>query len=101
MRSKKVDIAYVDPDASMDRFYSPQLTRSLFGEVRVEPQWVRQETLRRYRLDWYKKELDATIALIQIANAKMGRGYALSSAARMNVGHNIAANSDTARGKDE
>ncbi len=55
----RVDMNRFDADANMDRFYSAQLTRSLFGEVRVEPQWGRQGILGRYRLDWCKKEAKA------------------------------------------
>ena len=71
----RVDMARVDPDANMDRFYSVQLTRSLFGEVGVERQWGRRRTHGRRRLDWYGNEREAKMALSNLVKAKLARGY--------------------------
>lgn len=75
----RVDLARVDPDANIDRFYSVQLTRSLFGEIGVERQWGRRRTYGRRRLDWYGNEREAKSALSDLVKAKMSRGYMLKA----------------------
>lgn len=71
----RVDMARFDADANMDRFYSVQLTQSLFGEFGVERHWGRHRTHGRCRLDWYGNELDAVMALSGLVKAKLSRGY--------------------------
>nr|WP_299831959.1 WGR domain-containing protein [uncultured Roseobacter sp.] len=70
-------MARVDSDVNMDRFYSVQLTQSLFGDVGVERQWGRRRTRGRRRLDWYGNEQDAKSALSDLVKAKLSRGYFL------------------------
>ncbi len=71
----RVDMARFDADANMDRFYSVQLTQSLFGEIGVERQWGRRRTHGRCRLDWYGNERDAESALSDLVKTKLARGY--------------------------
>ena len=72
----RVDMARFDADANMNRFYSVQLTQSLFfGEVGVERQWGRRRTSGRCRLDWYGNDRDAESALSDLVKAKLSRGY--------------------------
>ena len=75
----RVDMARFDADANMNRFYSVQLTQSLFGEVGVERQWGRRRTSGRCRLDWYGNDRDAESALSDLVKAKLSRGYILKS----------------------
>lgn len=71
----RVDMTRVDAEVNMDRFYSVQLTKSLFGEVGVERQWGRRRTQGRCRLDWYANEREAEFAISHLVNAKLSRGY--------------------------
>lgn len=71
----RVDMARVDPDANMDRFYCVVLTESLFGEIGVERQWGRCRTHGRRRLDWYGNETKAKTALTNLVKHKLSRGY--------------------------
>ncbi|AVL51192.1 WGR domain-containing protein (plasmid) [Roseobacter denitrificans] len=71
----RVDMARVDPDANMDRFYCVQLTKSLFGETGVERQWGRWRTHGRRRLDWCGNETQAKTALTNLVKDKLSRGY--------------------------
>ena len=66
----RVDMARVDSDLNMDRFYSVRLTQSLFGEVGVERQWGRRCTCGRRRLDWYGNEHEAKSALLVLVKAE-------------------------------
>lgn len=75
----RVDMARVDPDANMDRYYCVELTESLFGEIGVERQWGRRRTHGRRRLDWYTDESDAKTALSNLVNEKLSRGYQLKA----------------------
>lgn len=70
-------MARFDAEANVDRFYSVQLTQSLFGEVGVERQWGRRRTYGRCRLDWYKNGQDAETALTDLVKVKLSRGYVL------------------------
>lgn len=72
-----VDMTRFDADAKMDRFYSIQLTQSLFGEFGVERRWGRRRTHGRCRLDWCGNERDAESALSDLVKAKLARGYIL------------------------
>lgn len=71
----RVDMTRVNADVNMDRFYSVQLTQSLFGEVGVERQWGRSRTRGRCRLDWYANEREAETAILDLVKAKLSRGY--------------------------
>ncbi|WP_339106926.1 WGR domain-containing protein [Roseovarius rhodophyticola] len=75
----RIDMTRVDPDANMDRFYCVQLTESLFGEIGVERQWGRRRTHGRRRLDWYRGDAEAKIALSNLVNEKLSRGYHLKA----------------------
>jgi len=75
----RVDMSRVDPDANMDRFYSVQLTQSLFSDVGVERQWGRRRSRGRHRLDWYGDEHEAKSALSDLVRAKLSRGYLLKT----------------------
>ena len=75
----RVDMARVDPDANMDRFYYIQLTQSPFGDVGVERQWGRHRTCGQRRLDWYVDEHEAQSALLDLVKAKLSRGYLLKT----------------------
>lgn len=74
-----VDMTRFDADTNMDRFYSVQLTQSLFGEVGVERQWGRRRTYGRRRLDWYGDKREAKLALLDLVRAKLSRGYLLKA----------------------
>lgn len=67
----------VDPECNMDRFYSVQLTQSLFGDHGVHRQWGRRGTWGRHRLDWYETEFEAENALSDLVRQKLVRGYLL------------------------
>lgn len=75
----RVDMTRVDSDVNMDRFYSVQLTQSLFGEVGIERQWGRRQTRGRCRLDWYVNEREAKSAFSDLIKTKLSRGYFVKS----------------------
>ncbi len=67
----------IDPDINMDRFYSINTTRGLFGEFGVQRLWGRRGTNGQTRFDWYGCETDATAAAKNLATAKLSNVYVL------------------------
>ena len=75
-----IDMARIDPNVNMDRFYCVQLTTCLFGDFGVERQWGQRGTRGRHRLDWYASEPEASVALSKLVKQKLMRGYLLKVA---------------------
>lgn len=68
-------LTHVDPKKNMDRFYSIDLTTSLFGEAGIERVWGRRGTFGCRRLDWFESPEEAQSAYIDLINQKFKRGY--------------------------
>ncbi len=79
MRDKDYGMALVlthfDPDQNLDRFYSLELTTSLFGETGLERVWGRRGTFGRRRLDWFETQDLAEASLEALVTQKLRRGY--------------------------
>ena len=75
----QIDMTRMDPDCGMDRFYSVQLTRSIFGDSGVHRQWGRHGTWGRHRLDWFETDGEAKCALFELVKEKQARGYLLKA----------------------
>lgn len=71
------DMRRVDPSRNMNRFYSVELTKDLFGAHGVHRQWGRFGTWGRHRFDWYKSRPEAERALSDLVKQKLARGYLL------------------------
>lgn len=68
-------LTHADPEQNMDRFYSIELTTSLFGEAGIERVWGRRGTFGCRRLDWFESMEEARNAYANLINQKLKRGY--------------------------
>lgn len=66
-----------DPSSNMDRYYSVEVTRNLFGEHSVQRHWGRNGTRGQFRLDWYRDQLTARKNMSKLVQEKLSRGYLL------------------------
>jgi len=73
----QINLRRVDPSRNMNRFYSVELTKDLFGDHGVHRQWGRFGTWGRQRCDWYKSQMEAECALSDLVKQKLARGYLL------------------------
>lgn len=73
----QIDMRRVDPSLNMNRFYSVELTKDLFGQHGVHRQWSRFGTWGRHRHDWYTSQTEAEGALTDLVKQKLARGYLL------------------------
>lgn len=71
----QIDMRRINPSLNMNRFYSMELTKDLFGQHGVHRQWRRFGTWGRHRHDWYAKKTEAESALAGLAKQKLARGY--------------------------
>ena len=71
----QIDMRRFDPSLNMNRFYSVELTKDLFGQHGVHRQWGRSGTWGRHRHDWYATKNEAESALSDLIKQKLGRGY--------------------------
>lgn len=71
----QIDMRRDDPSRNMNRFYSIELTKDLFGDHGVYRQWGRRGTWGRHRLDWYKSRPEAERAMSDLIKQKLARGY--------------------------
>lgn len=71
----QIDMRRIDPCLNMNRFYSVELTKDLFGHHGVHRQWGRLGTWGRHRHDWYATETEAESALSDMVKQKLTRGY--------------------------
>ncbi|MEM6899912.1 MAG: WGR domain-containing protein [Pseudomonadota bacterium] len=71
----QIDLARIDPDVNMDRFYHVQLTAGLFDVAGVERIWGRRGTRGRHRVDWYETQNEAISAMYELVSRKKARGY--------------------------
>lgn len=71
----QIDMRRIDPSLNMNRFYSMELTKDLFGEHGVHRQWGRFGTWGRHRRDWYATKTEAESALSDLVKQKLARGY--------------------------
>ena len=62
----------VDPARNMQRFYSLDVERDLFGNVVLVPRWGR---IGKVRLDEYPEEGRALAAMEALRRRKIQRGY--------------------------
>ncbi len=73
----QIDMRRVDPQLNMNRFYSVELTKDLFGHHGVHRQWGRFGTWGRHRCDWYSSQTEAERACSDLVKQKLARGYLL------------------------
>ncbi len=73
----QIDMRRVDPSVNMNRFYSVELTKDLFGHIGVHRQWGRFGTWGRHRHDWFTSKTEAEYALSDLVKQKLARGYLL------------------------
>jgi len=73
----QIDMRRVDPSLNMNRFYSVELTKDLFGQHGVHRQWGRFGTWSRHRHDWFTSLTEAELALSGLVKQKLARGYLL------------------------
>ena len=71
----QIDMRRFDPSLNMNRFYSVELTKDLFGQTGVHRQWGRFGTWGRHRHDWYTSQTDAESAHSDLVKQKLARGY--------------------------
>lgn len=71
----QIDMRRIDPSLNMNRFYSVELTKDLFGQHGVHRQWGRFGTCGRHRHDWYATQNEAEAACSNLVNQKLARGY--------------------------
>lgn len=71
----QIDMRRIDPSLNMNRFYSVELTKDLFGHHGVHRQWGRFGTWGRHRHDWYATESEAESALTDLVKQKLTCGY--------------------------
>ena len=71
----QIDMRRIDPSRNMNRLYSMELTKDLFGQHGVHRQWGRFGTWGRHRHDWYATEPEAESALTDLVKQKLARGY--------------------------
>lgn len=75
----QIDMRRSDPSLKMNRFYSVELTKDLFGQHGVHRQWGRFGTWGRHRNDWYATRTQAECALSDLVKKKLARGYLIKS----------------------
>lgn len=71
----QIDMRRIDPSLNMNRFYSMELTKDLFGQHGVHRQWGRFGTWGRHRHDRYATKTEAESALSDLITQKLARGY--------------------------
>ena len=71
----QIDMCRVDPSPNMNRFYSVELTKDLFGQHGVHRQWGHFGAYGRHRQDWYWTQTGAETALSDLVKQKLARGY--------------------------
>lgn len=71
----QIDMRRIDPSLNMNRFYSVELIKDLFGQHGVHRQWGRFGTWARNRHDWYATQSEAESALSDLVKKKLARGY--------------------------
>ena len=67
----------IDPSINMNRFYSVELTKDLFGDHGVHRHWGRFGTWGRHRCDWYTSQTEAERTLSDLVKQKLAGGYLL------------------------
>lgn len=73
----RLDMRRVDSSRNMNRFYSVELTKDLFGDHGVHRRWGRYGTWGQHRYDWYTSRSEAERALSDLVKQKLKRGYLL------------------------
>lgn len=73
----QIDMKRVDQSCNMNRFYSVQVMKDLFGEHCVFRQWGRRGTRGQSLMNSYKTEDEAEGAASKLIKQKLGRGYRL------------------------
>lgn len=73
----QIDMKRVDRSCNMDRFYSVQVLKDLFGEHCVLRQWGRRGTRGQSLMNSYRTEDEAEGAVSKLIKQKLGRGYRL------------------------
>ncbi len=71
----QIDMRRINPSLNMNRFYSVELTKDLFGQTGVHRQWGRFGAWGRHRHDWYATQAEAESALSDLVKRKLARGY--------------------------
>ncbi|MEP4989814.1 MAG: WGR domain-containing protein [Paracoccaceae bacterium] len=71
----QIDMRRIDPSLNLNRFYSMELTKDLFGQHGVHRQWGRFGTWGRHRHDWYATKNEAVSAPSKLVKQKLARGY--------------------------
>lgn len=67
----------IDPNLNMDRYYSVEVTKDLFGLHGVERHWGRSGTWGQCQLDWYDYLRIAKTAMSKLVQEKLSKGYLL------------------------
>jgi predicted DNA-binding WGR domain protein len=70
-----IDLEKRIPRENMFRFYRLSVLPNLFGEWTLARQWGRIGTRGRSRLDWFKTQFEAEMALHKLKAFRTRRGY--------------------------
>lgn len=66
-----------DPASNMDRYYSVEVTRDLFGKHIVQRHWGRRGTWGQFRLEGYPDQITAMQNMSKLVQQKLSKGYLL------------------------
>jgi len=72
---KRIYLERHDPDKNLHRFYQMIVTPGIFGDWALVREWGRVGSPGTVRKDWFDTEEEALAAELELANAKVKRGY--------------------------